>query len=131
MTAQEWIEERKRLADAAAEGPWGEEEIVRAVRFVRTDGFAFPEDRARELAVRERNINFIADSRTSLPAALAALESVLARHEPAEALHCQGKSQRLVRICVACSLRHGDDGPWIAWPCPDVRTITAALGCEL
>ena len=68
---------------------------------------------------------FIADSRTALPKALAALEAVLVLHEPLDALNV--RYNRIQRVCTGCGL---DDGNWAIYPCPTVRAITKALGAE-
>ena len=118
-TAADWIAERRRIEQAATEGPWeydGCGEI--------TQRFSLPEPRATVVSTdvacmsycyggsasgveRDEDAEFIVDARTALPKALAALEAVLALWPDADPCDC----------CV-----HID--------CEVVRAITEALGVE-
>ena len=53
---------------------------------------------------------------------LAALDAVLAVHEPIDALMNPGRHQRIVKVCTGCGT---DDGNWQRYPCPTVRAIEA------
>ena len=123
MSAADWIAEQRRIEQAATEGPWRAAVVA---RYVDDDGcergkggiypagpmgppplFVTPDWVAADA-------EFIADSRTSLPKALAALEAVLALHwgEP----YAQGPD-----YCAECE--H-------LWPCETYSAITEALGVE-
>ena len=54
---------------------------------------------------------------------LAALDAVLAVHEPIDALMNPGRHERTVKVCAGCGT---DDGNWQRFPCPTVRAIEAA-----
>jgi len=51
---------------------------------------------------------------------LAALDAVLAVHEPIDALMNPGRHERTVKVCTGCGT---DDGNWQRYPCPTVRAI--------
>lgn len=66
---------------------------------------------------------FITDARTALPAARAALRAVLD-------LHCPVEVEPSDTICGECSLQLPNGryfGKVVAWPCPTVRAVEAAL----
>ena len=100
MTAADWIAEQRRIEQAATEGPWeaGTGEYVSGVGLM-----VAPDDGG----VSGTNAEWIADARTALPKALAALEAVLALWPDADPCDC----------CV-----HVD--------CEVVRAIAKALGVE-
>ena len=58
-------------------------------------------------------------------ALLAALDAVLAVHQPVDAAMYAGIEPRKVQVCTGCGQ---DDGNWQRWPCPTVSAINSALG---
>lgn len=56
---------------------------------------------------------------------LAALDAVLAVHEPLDALMNPGRQERTVKVCTGCGT---DDGNWQRYPCPTVSAIEATAG---
>ncbi|MBB1512003.1 hypothetical protein H5399_05210 [Tessaracoccus sp. MC1627] len=126
MTAAEWIAERRELLDAATEGPWVAEFSG------ETGDCVVPHDAQSTMeAVAITRLyhcagdaNLIADARTSLPAALDALEAVLAEHErghfgPILGFRC--------RRCITGSAGYAVPSPW---PCGTVTAIESALRGE-
>lgn len=139
MTAAEtWIRDRRALVDAATEGPWSAADehgnlpgaypawyVSQMVPGFETmspkDGYVgdvadtpCPEDAA-----------LIADSRTSLPKALDALEAVLELHHRREWTRMQdfqhfGQTE-FPDQCDRCHVKY---------PCETVAAITTALGVE-
>ena len=74
------------------------------------------------VSIQPGDAALIADARTSLPAALDALEAVLALHSPDPAPRSWGVG---AEVCSECS---GDE--FAPYPCPTVAAIEAALRCE-
>ena len=117
MSAADWIAERARIEQAATDGPWVREWSTPDQWWIihgqpnpakGDDRMVCPE--VATLNHREdwtADAEFIADSRTALPKALAALEAVLALWPDADPCDC----------CV-----HVD--------CEVVRAIAKALGVE-
>ena len=123
-----WIKTRRELLDAATEGPWFQ---GRTGRRYESDRDVYSkrepdEENSHDIATyvwSAEDAALIADARTSLPAALDALEAVLARHQPIE---------------------HGPNTGWVGepwdecrtclgeWPCATVDAIETALagGCR-
>lgn len=58
---------------------------------------------------------------------LAALDAVLAVHQPIDALMNPGRHERTVQVCTGCGT---DDGNWQRYPCPTVRAIESAGGAS-
>ncbi len=117
MTAADWIAERRRIEQSATDAPWRAAVVARYVDdddgCERGKGGIYPAGPMGPppLFVTPdwvaADAEFIADSRTALPKALAALEAVLALWPDADPCDC----------CV-----HVD--------CEVVRAITKALGVE-
>ena len=122
----EWIAKREQLEGAATPGPWhweppsGDDWPAHDESLATEDGEAVLlgwgyDASGIEGAPADRE--FIADARTSLPAALAALKAVLDEHPRYEGDfsdfcgHCQARGEGV-------------------WPCPTVTAIHAALGDE-
>lgn len=62
-------------------------------------------------------------------AMLAALRAVLDRHKPQAELVWPGPGEAEMKerhVCIECS----GWGPYVAWPCPTVQAVTAALTCD-
>lgn len=131
----EWLDESQRLADQAAEGPWGHwpeagtievtannhaTVICNAVR--PQGGWGTPIYQGGV----EPTAAFIAESRTRFPQAVAALREVMKRHRPVEVEPSE-------TICSACSHRRGWGesvrySPAVEHPCATLRLVEAELG---
>lgn len=141
---RDWIAQREQLEDAATEGPWhweppsGDDWPQHDESLVTKDGDAVlmgwgydasgidgdPADQA-----------FIADARTALPAAVAALKAVLELHRLNREGdgNCQGYTSSgygyLDRWCVECSDQSSREYG-TPWPCPTVRAVEDVLRGE-
>lgn len=125
---RDWIAKREQLEQAATEGPWFQDAwdpgIVRG-----GDGrywSIFESEMGHDAAAAPSDAAFIADARTSLPAALAALKAVLELHRPVEV-------EPSDTICGECSFQLPNGryfGKVVEWPCSTVATIEAALWGE-
>ena len=158
MSAADWIAEQRRIEQAATEGPWRAAVVA---RYVDDDGcergkggiypagpmgppplFVTPDWVAADA-------EFIADSRTALPKALAALEAVLALHQPvkiyaqADECGCGDEDHTIIEseqgddLCwdtptgeQRCAECLDEDSGYIDYPCPTVVLIREALGAE-
>ena len=128
---RDWIAKREQLEQAATEGPWeadGGGEIGQHCsrpepweKIVSTDVacMAYCYGGSAAGVEREGDAEFIADARTSLPAAVAALKAVLT-------LHRQAGGVAIPVFCLHC--QEFNDG---TWPCPTVRAVEAALKAVL
>ena len=102
-----------------------------------------------ERCAQAADAEFIADSRTALPKALAALEAVLALHQPvkiyaqADECECGNEDHAIIEseqgddLCwdtptgeQRCGECLDEDSEYIDYPCPTVAAITKALGAE-
>ena len=155
MSAADWIAEQRRIEQAATEGPWRAAVVA---RYVDDDGcergkggiypagpmgppplFVTPDWVAADA-------EFIADARTALPKALAALEAVLALHQPvkiyaqADECGCGDEDHTIIEspqgddLCwdtptgeLCCPECLDEDSGAIDYPCPTVAAITEAL----
>lgn len=138
MSAAEWIAQRRELLAAATEGPW------------ETDGseitqhWSLPRPWQTVVSSEVACVNYcyggvgrgiehdgdaalIADARTSLPAALDALEAVRALHR-GEWACANPRHTSLDLACDACGVVCGCCGE--AYLCPTVAAIEAALRGE-
>ena len=114
---REWLDESQRLADEATDGPW-------IAEFSGEQGdCVIPHDAqsTREavavcrLSYRGADARLIAESRTRLPQAVAALKTVMDLHRPLR------DARDWSRRCGECEQ---------PWPCLTVMEITADLGLE-
>ena len=127
MTIESRLAEIRARAEAATEGPW--EDVVddlnedvdvwhdREYRlWIANTGelFTASEQRARQILA---DAEFIAASRTDLPALLAAVEAVRELHTPIE--------RRDGPVCDHCL--HSPRVGAYPYPCPTVQALTAAL----
>ena len=150
MTAADWIAKRERLGEAATEGPW------RRVTEPGTKNHALHDARDADIATDYEGVwynkgdaEFIADARTALPKALAALEAVLALHQPvkiyaqADECGCGDEDHTIIEspqgddLCwdtptgeLCCPECLDEDSGAIDYPCPTVAEIAEALGVE-
>ena len=122
---RDWIAKRRELLDAATEGPWwATRDMSPADVFA---GYGSADDVALATDIEEpADATLIADARTSLPAALAALKAVMEEH-PATRLGCithyaRSDCECEPRFtCATCAVTH---------PCPTVAAIEVALRGE-
>lgn len=126
MTIDTRLAEIRARVDAATEGPW---EVIPTVgnAVVADDGDGYWTDVADRIET-EADAEFIAASRTDLPALLAAVEAVRALHMPVEVEPSE-------TICAGCSTLRGQGEtaryfPFTEYPCPTAQALTAALEVE-
>ena len=127
MSAADWLAERRRIEQAATDGPWMSEWDTSDEWWTihgqpnpakGDDRMVCPE--VATLNHREdwtADAEFIADARTAMPKMRAALEAVLALH-PWECLECEGIDLDASPRCGHC---------YEPWPCPTVVLIREAL----
>ena len=137
MTTADWINRRRELLDDATEAPWTPEGVYGLVAPTKIDGYTHPVERAEAIRQGAANAALIADTRTSLPLALDALDAVLAQHRPVSyaatancglVLYevcptCHDKARVHLHICAECNK---------VWPCATAEAIETALagGCS-
>ena len=137
MTTADWINRRRELLDDATEAPWTPEGVYGLVAPTKIDGYTHPVERAEAIRQGAANAALIADTRTSLPLALDALDAVLAQHRPVSyaatancglVLYevcptCHDKARVHLHICAECNK---------TWPCATAEAIETALagGCR-
>ena len=157
MTAADWLAERRRIEQAASEGPWEHEGVGEI-----TQHFSLPEPAtvvSTDVACmaycyggsaagveRDEDAEFIADARTALPKALDALEAVLKLHKPvavyaqADECECGNEDHAIIEsvqgddLCwdtptgeQRCAECLDEDSGYIDYPCPTVVLIREAL----
>ena len=156
MSAADWIAEQRRVEQAATEGPWeagtGDGDphphvwTSRSSACVAEITYVVPNDYGD---VRPDDAVFIAEARTSLPKMRAALEAVLALHEPvavyaqADECECGNEDHAIIEsaqgddLCwdtptgeQRCGECLDEDSEYIDYPCPTVAAIAEALGVE-
>lgn len=130
MTATiEFLQEQKRLAEAATDGPWASTYGAHEPSRVWAS-----DDDAEPLAVlggyveqsdSQADAEFIAAARTSAPKLIAAVEAVMAVHRPVDVEPSE-------TVCHGCSTLRGTGEnaryfPYEEWPCPTIRAIEAEL----
>lgn len=122
---QAWLDHGKTLADKTIPGPWVSEWVEdddwHEIHGQPFDGMVCPQV-ATIQGGGENEAAFIADSRTRLPQALNALQSVLDLHKPVDVEPSE-------TICAVCSTRlpNGRFMPTVEHPCPTVLAITDAI----
>ncbi|TSI11956.1 hypothetical protein [Brevibacterium aurantiacum] len=119
----EWLKERRRIHDAATEGPWE----WQSQSMPAMNGAAWNLRRADapgiKMSVSEYqhgpgNADAIVDAHNNLPALLTAVEKVLELHEPINGLVGDPSHWE----CNVC----GDERGPKPYPCPTVRAIEGA-----
>ena len=112
---QEWIDESRALASQATEGPW-EARSSEATMNDRSEWKIGKHNHPQVLrsVMRGDDTVFIADARTRLPQALAALQAVHDLHQPVKFF---GHSATWLRCTQGCP----------TWPCPTVQAIQTEL----
>lgn len=155
MSAADWLAERARIEQAATDGPWVREWSTPDQWWIihgqpnpakGDDRMVCPE--VATLNHREdwtADAAFIADARTAMPKMRAALEAVLALHEPvavytqADECECSNEDHTIIESeqgddlcwdtptgeqrCGECL----EDSEYIDYPCPTVVLIREAL----
>ena len=115
---RETLNRIREQSDNAVEGPW--DAYMGRIDHAGKSVVAVAYD-----VVRDADAEFIAASRTTVPALLDALEKVLELHPREVVLHADPEFGRMEddAICGACIVNHEAAD----WPCPNVRAITTAL----
>jgi hypothetical protein len=116
------LEELRRLETAATN--LGEWETTRNNDVVIYAPNGFGAYRLIAHADTKADAEFIVAARNQLPSILAALDAVLALHQPVDALMYGAKNAHKVQVCTGCGQ---DDGNWNRWPCPTVAAITDTM----
>ena len=159
MTAADWLAERARIEQAATDGPWMSEWDT-SDEWWTIHGQPNPTKGDERMVCPEvatlqhsedwtADVDFITDTRTSLPKALNALEAVLKLHEPvavyaqADECECGNEDHTIIEseqgddLCwdtptgeQRCGECLDEDSEYIDYPCPTVAAITKALGAE-
>ena len=125
------LDEIEARANAATEGPWEHEPPPGPGEDPMRPICVYPKEDGGTLAYvqpLEADAEFIAHSRTDVPALLDALEKVLRLHPRVVVLHADPEFGRMEddAICGACIVNHEPAD----WPCPTVEAITTALEGE-
>ena len=126
----DWLDKAERLAEQATPGPLETPEdtarrghIKAPVDDPEEGAFVTHCEECMGYVLNAANAEWIAHARTALPAAVAALKSVLDMHvKVVTDRHVSGPTA----VCEPCS----EDRMFAVWPCPTVATITEALGEE-
>lgn len=124
----------KATTDAASIGPWSANKTAwgMTVEQGSTDEMIFAETSGITWTPNSGDAEFIAQSRTIVPALLSAVEGVLAVHKkvmlrvqtyafPPDAMYVE------LPFCSYC--KHAGDARR-PWPCPTVKALTDALGAD-
>lgn len=126
-TVRAWLDRAHTLDQAATPGPWfaeaGDPDDYYSVPSVYNT-FHNGETSGRGLVAEAAydNAEWIAHSRTALPAAVAAIRAILDLHTPTEA--ADGSY-----LCSVCA--EADDCAYaLPWPCPTVAAIHDKIGDE-
>ena len=126
MTDKPNLADVRRVTEAATGGPWavpGFGDPLLGPSDVCTEG----EPGYRHIICEGagHDAEFIAASRTLVPALLAAVDAVLALHQP-----CNVGGKQLCEYCTATGDPFCTPDGTDEWPCPTVRAITAHLDIE-
>ena len=120
MTIDTRLAEIRARVENATPGPWDARQYPQGGgRVYEPDGYPLPgcfNCGENDAVYEEGDAEFIAASRTDLPALLAAVEAVMALHK------CLTFPDDGIGEPTACG--HCDNE---TWPCPTIRDITAAL----
>lgn len=138
MNAAERLAAITARADKATEGPWGIETHYGMSqsrrRQIVAPGWMTPiAVLGKENPYGDGDAEFIAHARSDVPWLVEqvrkrddALQAVLEAHQKGNARIVVGVAGQDVEHCIGCSQISSED--LIAWPCPTVRAISAALG---
>ena len=119
MTIESRLAEIRARAEAATEGPWTAEYSGEQGNCVLPPGYQSTREAVAvtRLLSAQPDAEFIAASRTDLPALLAAVEAVRGLHTPIE--------RRDGPVCDHCL--HSPRVGAYPYPCPTVQALSAAL----
>ena len=108
---QAWLDQGRTLTDQATEGPW-EARSSEATMNDRAEWKIGKYNRPQALrsVMRGADAVFVADARTRLPQALAALQAIHDLHQPVEFV---GHSATWLRCTQGCP----------TWPCPTRQAL--------
>ena len=113
----EWIKERRRIHDAATEGPWEAHGTTAATAWSGASDYSGPiDDREPVANASPEDVSAIVDAHNSLPSLLTAVENVLKRHQPKYLIR---DGEWFPANCTVCE-------PW-TWPCLTVQAIEGAI----
>ena len=120
MTIESRLAETRAREEAATEGPWTAEYSGEQGNCVLPPGSQSTREAVAvtRLLSAQADAEFIAASRTDLPALLAAVEAVMELHAADEDGDCAE--------CIRRAQGRGDQ----SYPCPTITTLTAALEVE-
>jgi len=127
MDLRDQLREIRERAEGATDGPW--ERVERRFEGGRIREHSV-ETHAQVIA-DDLSLNaaeFIAHARTDVPRLVEALEGVLGMHRPMSGY--DGIAGEEYETCAHCMEAGNEpsETPWdYRWPCPTVRSITAAL----
>lgn len=123
----EWISERRRIHEAATEGPWAVDGPAQAGP--DDSLIVYPKNDAGAIAYVQPawdDADSIVDGHNTLPTALTMIEKVLERHRPV-----RGETRRSPDVCAECDELIGepgyDCGGVVDWPCPTVQDLSSAI----
>ena len=112
----------RKQADTATPGPWRHISIFEVGGFVEDSRgrelFDWAQDDAGTICASDPDAEFIAASRTTVPALLDLADAVLERHVKAQPITAAYGTQEGGDYCAACAEN---------WPCPDYTAATIAL----
>ena len=118
-----WLDDAQAKVDAATEEPWCLYPTITTVSYIeqsQRDGSVIGGGHVADASPDDAA--FIADARTRLPQAIAALRAVLLMHRPMNDLGSPP--------CAHCLSEDSDEVAFVPWPCPTVRAIATALGVQ-
>ena len=130
MTIESRLAEIRARAGNATHGPWTAEYSGEQGNCVLPPGYQSTREAVAvtRLLSAQADAEFIAASRTDLPALLAAVQAVMALHGPVQVEPSE-------TICAGCSTLRGQGEtaryfPFTEYPCPTVQALTDALEVE-
>ena len=136
MTAADWLAERRRIEQAASEGPWEHEGVGEIIQHfslpepatvVSTDvacmGYCYGGSAAG--VERDEDAEFIAHARDDVPALVAEVRRLRAIEQRVRALHRPVDIEPSETICGECSYRvpNGRFQPVVDHPCPTIAAL--------
>lgn len=130
MTDKPSLADARRVTAAATRGPWTFSDTT-DVRGHKGEFRAPSPDNGFMLVdpwCNDDDAEFIAASRTLVPALLAAVDAVLALHRPSP--RWVFARDEHVTICETCTNTEVARSRAVMWPCPTVRAIAAHLDIE-
>lgn len=140
----EWIKERRRIHNAATEGPWyktpNDRILSESVQWPEGDDYdvagGLGRDGAVVEAIHDFDGNAITDAHNTLPALLTAVENVLELHKPVERRKWWAGRWEKKTVCEECTSMVNELAEWeheeteVEYPCPTVQAIEGASNHE-